>query len=181
MHTLLIARKSDFEKTLAHLAEELSGLRTGRAHPALVEHMNVVAYQTTMPLKSLATISVPDARTLQIEPWDQATIKDIERAISESSLGIHPTVDGKVLRLVMPVMTEEMRMRLVKVLKEKSEEARVAVRQVREDIRKELQKDEAMSDDEKFKIQDELDKLTKEYVETVEEMAKKKEEEVTTV
>lgn len=184
MHQLLSTRKNDFERVLEHLREELAGLRTGRAHPGLVEHISVTAYGTQQPLKSLASVGVPDAQTLQIEPWDQSLVKDIERALTVADLGSAPNVDGKIIRLKMPQMNEETRKRMVKMMGEKLEEARVAVRQVREDIRRDVQKqekDKTISEDERFKIFDELDKLTKDIGGEIDAMGEKKEEDIMTI
>ncbi|HBL39639.1 TPA: ribosome recycling factor [Candidatus Uhrbacteria bacterium] len=184
MHQFLSTKKSDFERVLEHLLGELSGLRTGRAHPGLVEHIMVSAYGTEQPLKSLASVGVPDAQTLQIEPWDQSLVKDIERALSQADLGSSPNVDGKILRLKMPQMTEENRKRMVKVVGEKLEEARVAVRQVREDIRRDVskaEKEKNLSEDERFKIFDELDRMTKETVSAIDAAGERKEADIMTI
>lgn len=184
MHQLLSTKKIDFDKTLGHLLEDLSGLRTGRAHPGLVENVMVSAYGSMMPLKSVASVTISDSRTIQIEPWDQSVIKDVEKALTQADLGSNPNVDGKIIRLVMPQMTEENRKKMVKVANEKLEEGRVAVRQVREEIRKEVQKmeqDKSISEDEKFKLLDELDKMTKDFVTQIDAAGKKKEEEIMTI
>jgi len=184
MHHILNDRKGDFDKSIDHLSNELSGLRTGRAHPGLVENITVIAYETATPLKSLASIAVPDSRTLQIEPWDQGIIKDVEKALTQAQVGSNPNVDGKIIRLTMPQMTEETRKKIVKVVKEKLEEARVAIRQIREDIRKEVQKMEQakeVTEDERYKIFDELDTMTKEFVTTIDEKGVTKEKEIMTI
>lgn len=184
MHQLLSSRKGDFDKALDHFRTGLGSLRTGRAHPGLVENISVTAYEAQQPLKNLASITVPDSQTLQIEPWDQSVIKDVERAIAQADLGSQPNVDGKIIRLKMPQMTEETRKRMVKVMKEKLEEARVAMRQIREDIRHEVQKMEKakeISEDERFKIFDELDKLTKDFVSQIDEMGASKEKDIMTI
>lgn len=184
MHQFLVAKKDGFEQTLAHLREELTGIRTGRAHPGLVEHVMVEAYGSQSPIKSLASVSVPDARTLQIEPWDGAIVKDVERALSQADLGASPQLDGKIIRLTMPTMTEETRKKMVKLMKEKLEASRVSLRQVREDIKKEsqqMEKDKKIGEDERFKIQDELDKLTKEYNEKIDALGAEKEKDIMTI
>jgi ribosome recycling factor len=184
MHPTILSHKPDLEAVLDHLNLELNQLRTGRATPALVENLLVEAYGSTMELKGVASISVLDAKTLSIEPWDKNVLKAIEKAIQESSIGINPVVDGKVVRLVMPAMTEESRKNLVKVMKEKQEEAKVAIRSVREKARGgvvEAEKAGEMAEDEKFRLLEELDKLTKEYTDKVEEKGKAKEEEIMTV
>ena len=127
--TLVDDAKPQFQKAIDHLAKELSTIRTGRATPALVEDLEVEAYGAKQPLKALASISTPDAKTVQIESWDASVVKDIELAIQKSNVGISPNVDGKIIRLIIPMMTDESRQKMVKVLKEKLEEGRIAVRQ----------------------------------------------------
>lgn len=184
MHTFLTTKKSDFQATVDHFQKELSTLRTGRATPALVEDIPVSAYDSTMEIKGLASINIPDSRTIVIEPWDKGLIQNIEKGIRDAGVGFSPVVDGQVLRVMIPQMTEENRKQIVKVMKEKLEEARVALRGVREDVRGEIlqkEKDKEFSEDEKFKVLDELDKLTKEFNDTLSEMAERKEEEIMTV
>lgn len=129
-------------KTIDHLAEELQNIRTGRANPALVESLVVEAYGTPTPLLQLAAISAPEPRMILIQAWDPSINKDIERAISQSPLGINPVVDGKSIRLPFPAMTEERRQSLKKVVSEKGEEARISLRNIREDIIKHLRLEE---------------------------------------
>lgn len=184
MHPKLQSCKPLFETTIEHLLGELGQMRTGRATPALVENIKVDAYGAPMEMKGVASISVLDAKTLIIEPWDKNLLKAIEKAIHESPIGINPVVDSKVVRLSMPVMTEETRKTLVKAMKEKLEEARVAARAVREKARNEIvemEKGGELTEDEKFKLLEELDKLTKEYTEKIEEIGGQKEEEIMTV
>ncbi|MBI2484570.1 ribosome recycling factor [Candidatus Uhrbacteria bacterium] len=184
MHQFLVGKKSGFEDAIAHLRDEMAGLRTGRAHPGLVEHVVVEAYGTQSPLKALAMVSIPESRTLQIEAWDAGIVKDIERALSAADLGASPHMDGKIIRLVLPTMTEETRKKMVRLMKEKVESARVSLRQSREDIRKEvsaMEKDKKISEDERFKIFDELDRMTKEFTDMVEKISEEKEREIMTV
>lgn len=178
MSSFLDAAKQQMEQVLTHLREGIGVLRTGRATPALVENIAVEAYGTTQPLKALASMSTPDARTLAIEPWDASVTQAIERAIQQSEIGIQPVVDGKTIRLTMPSMTEEMRQRLVKTLREKMEDSRVAVRHAREDARKQIGNQEGISEDVIKREQEALDKLAKEYVAKIEEVGEKKEEEI---
>ncbi|KKW37190.1 MAG: Ribosome-recycling factor [Candidatus Giovannonibacteria bacterium GW2011_GWA2_53_7] len=184
MHQLLSTRKEGFEKTLEHLRGELGGLRTGRAHPGLVEGVMVTAYGSTQPLRNVASVTVPDAQTLQIEPWDQSIVKDVERALTQADLGSNPNVDGKIIRLRMPQMNEETRKKMVKMMKEKLEDARVVMRQIREDVRHDVQKmekDKTISEDERFKIFDELDQLTKEMVGEIDALGAQKEADIMTI
>ncbi len=166
-----------FAKVTDRLYEELNQLRTGRATPALAENIQVEAYGTMQPIKALASMSTPDSKTLVIEPWDGSVVKAIETAIVASDIGIMPVVDGKVLRLIMPMMTEESRMKMVKIMKEKLEDARVAARRVREEARKKIGAQDVSEDDIK-KEQDALDKVVKEVVAKIDEMGEKKEAEI---
>jgi ribosome recycling factor len=184
MHPLLLTRKAEFQATIEHFQGELGSLRTGRATPALVENISVPAYDGYMPLSNVASIGVQDSKTLVISPWDKSLLQAIEKAIRDSDVGANPAVDGSIVRLVMPQMTEETRKKMVKIMREKAEEARIALRGVRESIRDEAgkkEKDKEFGEDEKFKILDELDKVTKEFNDLVEEIAEKKEEEIMTV
>lgn len=170
--------KKQFTQAVDHLASELATLRTGRATPALVDHVQVEAYGTFQPIKALASLSTPDSKTLQIDPWDATVVKAIESAIVASGIGIMPVVDGKTLRLVMPMMTEENRKKLVKIAHEKVEDARVAVRRIREDARKEIAKQTGVGEDSVRKEQEDLDKMTKEFVAQLDILGQKKEEEI---
>ncbi|NBS70744.1 ribosome recycling factor [bacterium] len=147
--------KKLFTQAVDHLAAELSTLRTGRATPAILDHVQVEAYGTYQPIKALASLSTPDSKTLQIDPWDNSVVKAIESAIVASDIGIMPIVDGKTIRLVMPMMTEENRKRLVKVASEKLEDARVAVRRIREEVRKDIAKQTGVGEDAIRKEQEE--------------------------
>lgn len=178
--SLIDDAKPLFQKALDHLAQELVVLRTGRANPALVDNVQVEAYGTVQPLKALGSISTPDARTIQIEPWDASVVKAIESAIVKSDIGIMPTVQGKIIRLPMPMMTDETRQRMVKVVHEKLEDARVAVRGVRDEVKKQAEKAEG-GKDEVHRLLEALDKLTKETNASIEELGEKKETEITTI
>jgi ribosome recycling factor len=170
--------KNMFAQAVEHLAAELATLRTGRATPALLDHIQVEAYGTYQPIKALASLSTPDSKTLQIDPWDGSVVKAIETAIVASDIGLMPIVDGKTIRLMMPMMTEENRKKLVKIAHEKLEDARVAVRRIREDARKELGKQTGLSEDVIRKEQDDLDKMTKDFVAQIDTLGTKKEEEI---
>lgn len=176
--------KAEFQAALDHLHKELSGLRTGRASAALVEDIRVEAYGQGMDLKSMASITTPDAKTIQIEPWDKGVVKEIEKALVDANLGMQPNVAGTVIRLVMPPMTEENRKQMVKVLGQKEEHAKVAVRNVREKIKTAIQKDEKdkmISEDERRRMLEQLDKVVAEWNETIERVAQEKEREIMTV
>lgn len=184
MHIFLVSNKSQFEAVTDHLHKDLAALRTGRATPALVEDIRVNAYDSVMELKGLASISVQDSKTIVIDPWDKGLIQAIEKGIRDAGTGLSPATDGGVVRIVLPSMTEETRLKLVKLMKEKLEDSRIALRGVRENIREEIlekERNKDMSEDEKFKLLDELEKLTKEYNESISAMGEKKEEEIMTV
>jgi ribosome recycling factor len=180
MHPFVQNKKADFQAAVDHLQAELGSLRTGRASPQLVENVRVEAYGSTMDLKSTSSINVQDAKTLVIDPWDKSLLQAIEKAIRDADMGVNPAVDGQIIRIVLPQMTEETRKKLVKIMREKAEEAKIALRGTREDARETVKKQE-LGEDEKFKILDEIDKTTKEFTELVERIAEKKEEEIMTV
>jgi ribosome recycling factor len=179
--SILEEAKPEFDKAIDHLKRGLATVRTGHATPALVEDLDVQVYGAHQPLKQLASISCPDPKTVQIEPWDASVVKSIESAIMNSDLGMNPNVDGKIIRLNMPMMTEENRLRMVKVVKERVEESRIAVRQVREDVKKKIEKQESVGEDDIRGDLEEMDRYVKEMNTTIEDMGKKKEVEVTTI
>ncbi len=163
------------------LEADLAGIRTGRASPALVERLEVEYYGTPTPLMQLASISVPEPRQLLIKPFDPSTLRAIERAIQTSDLGLNPNNDGKNIRLILPQLTEERRRELVKVVHHRVEEARVAIRNVRRDVKKDLKEfedEKLISEDERKRAEDKLDDLTKEYIEKAEALGDRKEKEV---
>ena len=178
---MIDSAKSQFQKALDHLADELQTVRTGRANPSMVENIPVEAYGVQQQLKTLASISTPDSKTIQIEPWDGSVVAGIEKALVAADLGMTPTVDGKIIRLNLPMMTDENRQRMGKQVHEKMEQARISVRQTREDVKKKIEKQEGIGEDDKRGQLEELDKYVKELNSQIEEMGKKKEEEVTTV
>ena len=169
---------------LKALEEDLAAIRTGRASPLLVERLPVPYYGTPTPLVQLATIAAPEPRLLTIKPFDPASLKDIERAILSSQLGLTPNNDGKLIRLSIPPLTEDRRKELIKVVHHRMEEARVAVRNVRRDSiddLREFKKEEMISEDEMHRGQDELQKLTDRFVEKVDEIGQRKEREIAEV
>jgi len=163
------------------LEADLSGIRTGRASPALVERLQVEYYGMPTPLIQLATISVPEPRTLLVRPFDPSTLKTIERAILSSDLGINPNNDGKAIRLNLPPLTEERRRDLVKVVNNRVEEARIAVRNVRRDLIKDLrefQNEALITEDDQKRGEEDLQKTTDKAVETIEAVGERKEKEI---
>jgi ribosome recycling factor len=166
---------------LEHLKRELAGLRTGRASLALLDGVKVDYYGTPTPLKQIATLAVPESRLITIQPWEPPMVKEIEKALLASGLGLTPSNDGKIIRLPIPPLSEERRKELAKLCKKHGEEAKVAVRNIRRegnDELKHLQKDSKISEDELRKAEAEVQKLTDQYVHKVDEIIKKKEEEI---
>jgi len=168
-------------KTVEVFRKDLASVRAGRANPAMLDKVMVDYYGTPTPINQLANIAVPEPRLLTIQPWDKSTIKDIEKAILKSDLGITPTNDGVVIRLVVPQLTQERRAEIVKTVKKKAEEAKVAVRNIRreviDDIKK-LEKDKVVSEDEAKKGQDKAQKLTDKYIKEIDSILEKKEKEI---
>jgi ribosome recycling factor len=181
----LVKQKSpEFEGVLSHLQDELRGLRTGRASTALVEGLQVEAYGTMQNLRDMAQISVPEARQIFIQPWDKSVLKDIEKAVQASTLGINPVNDGTGIRLTMPALTEERRKELTKVVGQYAEAARISVRNVRESIIKELKKMQdsgEVSEDERFRGEEQIQKKVEEINVRIRELAEVKEQEIMTV
>jgi len=163
------------------LEEDLSGIRTGRAHPALVEKLEVEYYGTPTPLQQLATISAPEPQMLTIRPFDPTSLSVIEKAIRTSDLGLNPNNDGKMIRLTLPALNEERRRELQKVVHKRVEEAKVAVRNIRRDVQddlREYEKEKLISEDDLERGRDQLQKLTDQYTEKVDEVGKRKEHEI---
>jgi ribosome recycling factor len=163
------------------LRREFSGVRTGKASPGLLDSIRVEAYGSMVPLNQVGTVSAPEPRMLTIQPWDKGVIRDIERALRESDLGLNPSNDGNLIRIPIPALTEDRRREYVRLLHKIAEEARVAIRHVRKDANDEVkarQKDEHLSEDDVRREQGEVQKLTDEYIARVEELLKHKEAEV---
>ncbi len=163
------------------LEDDLAGIRTGRATPALVERLQVEYYGVPTPLVQLASINVPEPRSLLIRPFDAASLKAIERAIQASDLGLNPNNDGKAIRLNLPPLTEERRRDLVKVVHARVEEARVAVRNIRRDLIKEMreyEQEKLLSEDDRERGEEELQKMTDKYVQEVNAVGERKEREI---
>ena len=172
------------EKTLNNLLDEYSGIRAGRANPHVLDKLRVDYYGTPSPIQSVANVSVPEPRMIQIQPWEASMVKEIEKAIICSDLGINPTNDGKLIRLVFPELTEERRKELAKDIKKKGEEAKVATRNIRReaiDSIKKAGKEDGISDDEIKDLEDELQKITDKYVAKIDKMVEAKSKEIMTV
>jgi ribosome recycling factor len=169
------------DKSVEVLQDDLLTIRTGRASPALVEKLPVEYYGTMTPLNQMATIAAPEPRLLVIRPWDQSSLSEIERAILKSDLGLTPMNDGKLIRLNIPRLTEERRRELVKVVSRRVEEARVSVRNLRRDALQDLkdfEKEKMTSEDDFFRGKDEVQELTDKYIVKIDEIGKRKEEEI---
>jgi ribosome recycling factor len=175
---ILLDAEEAMEKGVQYMLHEFAAVRTGKASPALVENIDVEAYSTSMKLKQLALISTPEPRLLLIQPFDASVTKDIERALKESKIGITPAVDGKLIRLPIPELSEERRKELVKTVRQMAEEARVRIRSSRragiEEIRK-IEKEGEITEDERHDLEQEIQKLTDKYVKEVDSHTESKE------
>jgi len=181
---IISGKKPEFEKSIQFLKNELVCIRTGRATPSLVEHIMVDYYNNKTPLIQLASIMVPDSKTIVIQPWDRNSSKDIEKAIQASALGLSPVNEGNIIRLVIPPLSEERRQELTKLVHQKLEQTRVSIRNTREEIWKHLktqEKDGKISEDEMFKQQKELQKVVDGYNDKIQEIGEIKEKEIMTI
>lgn len=181
---LLEDAENRMKGAVSYLRDDLASIRTGRASPLLVDKLPVIYYDTPTPLNQLATISAPEPRLLTIKPFDPSTLKDIERAILASDLGLTPNNDGKIIRLVIPTLTEERRKDLLKMVGRRNEEARVAVRNVRRDCMNDLrdfEREKLISEDEQVRGGKNLQAVTDRYIEFVNKTGKQKEAEIMTV
>jgi len=168
-------------KTVEALKNELSRIRTGRASLSILDGIKVDYYGTLTPLNQMATLAVPESRMITIQPWDASVIKDIEKAILKSDLGLTPSSDGKIIRISIPQLTEERRKELVKVVHKVCEEHKVSVRNFRRDsndLLKSMKNEGEISEDDAFKAQDQVQKITDEYIQLVDECYKEKEKEI---
>lgn len=173
--------KKKGEEIKEWMKKESASLRTGRATPALVENIPVDSYGSRVPLKHVASISVEDARTLRVTPWDAGAVKNIEHAIIGSNLGVQPIADKQSVRIVMPELTEERRKSLIKILYDKLEEAKISLKLAREEVWKDVQEKERngeISEDDKFRLKEELQKIIDGFSKEIEEMAERKELEI---
>jgi len=177
----LLVADTKMQKTVHVLKREMETIRSGRATSALVDQIMVEAYGTNTPLSQLASVSVPEARLLLIQPWDRSIVGNVQKAIQKSDLGLNPMSDGEVLRLVIPPPTEERRKELVKVVHKRVEDAKIAVRNVRRDALEELrklEKDKKVSRDENVRATDKLQKLTDRFIAEVSKVGADKESEI---
>ena len=175
--------ESKMTKTLESLEKELSTVRAGRANPHILDKITVDYYGAPTPLQQVANVTVPEARMIQIQPWEASLIKEIQKAILSSDLGVNPNTDGKIIRLVLPELTEERRKELVKDVKKKGEAAKVAVRNIRRDANdayKKLAKQD-VSEDEIKELEDKIQKLTDKFVKNIDKAVEEKSKEILTV
>lgn len=174
----------EFKKAIEFLKSDISQLRTGRATSAMLDSITVEAYGSYQPVKAVGTIMLADAKTITIEPWDKSLLGVVEKGIRDSGLGINPVNDGKLIRLSMPELTSERRAELIKVLHQKLEQARIAIRKVREEAREfigEAEKEKSITEDDKFNLQAELETMVKEYNDEIKDIGEKKEKDITTI
>ena len=184
MDERLVTFQDKMEKSLNNLVEEYAGIRAGRANPHILDKLRVDYYGTPTPIQSVANVSVPEARMIQIAPWEASMIKEIEKAILCSDIGINPSNDGKVIRLVFPELTEDRRKELAKEIKKKGEDAKVAVRNIRRDAIDHLKKNgkaEGTSEDEIKGLEDSVQKLTDSFVNKIDQAIDAKTKEILTV
>jgi ribosome recycling factor len=184
MHPILSTGKDEFQTAIEHLKKELAGIRTGRANSAVVEDIQVMAYGAPMPVKGVASIGVPDAKTITVDPWDKSLIKDIERGIRDAGVGLNPVNEGTLLRISMPQLTEESRKQLLKTVGDKSEHARERIRGSREEVKSLIisaQNDGEIGEDERYRLQDELEGLVGNFNDEIKKIVEEKEKEVMTI
>lgn len=184
MHKIIQSQTEDFTKAIEHLKHELQQIRGNRAHPSMIEDIKVDMYGSPMTLKELGSITVPEQRQLVFQAWDKNVLKEVERVLLASNLNAGVANDGEVVRITLPALTNETRQQLLKVLGQKLEQARVQIRQVREDIRTALtnaEKSKEISEDEKFTAEKDVEDVVKDYTTQIKELGDSKEEEITTV
>jgi ribosome recycling factor len=173
--------RENMGKSIEDLKREFKKVRTGRASLSILDGIRVNYYGTPTPLNQMATLAVPESRLITIQPWDVSGIKEIEKAILKSDLGLTPSSDGKIVRIAIPPLTEERRKELVRVINKMSEEHKVAVRNIRRDANemlKDLKKEGEISEDEAFKAQDQVQKITDDHINSVDQVTKEKEKEI---
>ncbi len=184
MHTILTQAESQLKEVVSLVADDLKGVKTGRAKPSLVEDVRVVAYNSNMSLKELASITAPDPHSLVISPWDKSVLKDIEKALSISELNINPVNEGDIIRVKIPPLTEETRKDLVKLVFQKIESGKKMIRQVRNDAKSGIEAKEGepgVSEDDVKQKTEELQELVDNYHKQLDELGKIKEEELMTI
>lgn len=177
-------RRVDFERGVERFREDIKSLRTGRANGSMVENILVEAYGVPTPMIHVASISIPDPKTILITPWDKSVIKDIEKAIVAANLGLSPASDGAGIRIAFPNLTEENRRNLVKLLNQKTEGAKIIIRGVRDKLKDEIgkaEKSNEITEDDRYELQKELDEITREFTALVEKFSEEKERDIMTL
>lgn len=181
MDTLFLETEERMSKTVTSLEKEFAKLRTGRATTALVDNIKADYYGAPTPISNMASVTVPDSRTISIQPWDKSGFSAIEKALLKSDLGLTPVNDGKIIRITIPALTEERRKELVKVARKYTEDAKVAVRNVRRDANdalKKMEKDKVLSEDERKKGEEDVQKTTDKYIAQLDKVTQAKEKEI---
>ncbi len=181
---LISGMEEKMNKSVEVFKKDLIGIRTGRATPALLDKIQVEAYGSNVPISQVANVTVPDARTLVIQPWDKTVISAIDKAIQKSDIGIHPVNDGNVIRLAIPALTGERRKEMVKIVKKKAEEGKVSLRNIRRDINEELKKLEkagTASEDEVKRGAEQVQKITDKFIKLFDDITAAKEKEITEI
>lgn len=178
---VLAEGQTRMDKAIDALKRELNSVRTGRATPSLIENLSVEYYGTPTPLSQLATITAPEARSLTVQPWDKQALRDIEKSIQKSELGLNPSNDGSIIRIPVPPLSQERRREMVKVLKQKAESGKLAVRNIRRDAIEQLrsmEKSKDLSQDENRRAQDTLQKYTDQHIANIDQLSSSKESEI---
>lgn len=181
---ILKQSQDKMEKTISVLKKELGSMKAGKANPAMLDKISVEYYGTQTPINQLANVSSPEPRVLLIQPWDKNSIKDIERAILQSDLGLNPSNDGSVIRLLIPELTEETRKQIVKKVKKTGEESKIAIRSIRRegnDKIKRLKKENEITEDDATNAEDEIQKITDKHIKNIDEIVSNKEKEVMSI
>lgn len=176
--------KDKFEKALEHFKQEISTLRTGRANSQILDNVRVSAYGAMMTINEVASVTAPDPQLVIVKPWDKSLMAEIEKGIQSAQLNLNPVVDGDIIRIVVPPLTLERRQQLIKILYQKAEEAKVMIRNIRAEMRREIEKQEGnsgVSEDDIKATEADLDTLAKEYVEEIDEQLSHKEKELSSI
>ncbi|MFH1744845.1 MAG: ribosome recycling factor [bacterium] len=184
MNQYIKSKQGEFEKVIEFFKKEILNIRTGRANPMILDGVMVDSYGVRTPMNSLASINVPDGQSLVVSPWDKNVMKDVEKAIVEANLGVGVVNEGDKIRITVPRMTEENRKELVKKINEKTEDARVSIRKIRDEIKQSIEKakeEKEVNEDDKFRFLKELDEETQKQNENLKEIRDKKEEDIMTI
>lgn len=184
LDSIIKSADKNMAQAIAHYKKELSHIRAGKAQPSILDGVKVDYYGSQTPLNQLANVSAPEARLLTVEPFDKSALEDIEKAIMSAGLGLNPNNDGNIIRIPLPILSEERRKELVKRVNELAEEARISIRNSRRDANDEVKKkvqEESLPEDSRYEAEDEIQRLTDKHTEKVDELSEKKEKEIMTV